>query len=477
MITHSYDLVVIGSGPAGEKGAAQAAYFGKSVALVEQKPILGGTACNSGTLSSKTLRETALSLAGFRSRALYGVEMSLQDDITVADLLSHEREVTSAERESIAANLRRHSIELHQGTASFLDPHTVRVDANGAGAVSLKGNVVLVASGSSPRRPETFPFSDPRVWDSDEVANIDFLPKTIAVIGGGVIGCEYACVFAALGVEVYLVDGRDELLDFLDRDVWTVLEKRMTMLGVRFVTSERVHACDTLEKAVRITLTSGRTIEVDAVLVAAGRRTSTEQLNLQAAGISPDEKGLIRVNEHYQTNAQHIYAAGDVIGFPALASTGMEQARLAMVHAFDLRYKTSAASVLPLGIYTIPEVSVAGETESNLKEKGVPYVAGRAYYGDNARGKIIGDSEGMLKLLFTEDDMKLLGVSIVGENAAELVHVGLAALMAGADSSLFIEMCFNYPTLGQLYKYATYDAMDQRARSKLRGDRLRARRQ
>ena len=469
MITHSYDLVVIGSGPAGEKGAAQAAYFGKRVALVEQKPVLGGSACNSGTLSSKTLRETALSLAGFRSRALYGVDVSLRGDVTVSDLLSHERAVTSGEREAIAANLRRHTIELHRGTASFLDPNTVSVDVDGADPVLLSGDVILVASGSSPRRPETFPFDDPRVWDSDEIANIDFLPGSIAVIGGGVIGCEYACVFAALGAEVYLVDGRDELLDFLDRDIWAVLEKRMTMLGVRFVTSERVRACEPDEKAVRLTLSSGRAIEVDAVLVAAGRRSNTEKLNLHAAGVTPDERGLVRVNEHFQTDVQHIYAAGDVIGFPALASTGMEQARLAMVHAFDLGYKTSAASVLPLGIYTIPEVSVAGETESSLNAKGVRYVAGRAYYGENARGKIIGDFEGMLKLLFGEDDMKLLGVSIVGENASELVHVGLAALIAGSSSGLFIEMCFNYPTLGQLYKYATYDAMDQRAERQGKG--------
>jgi NAD(P) transhydrogenase len=473
MITRHYDLVVIGSGPAGEKGAAQAAYFGKKVALVEQGLVLGGAVCNSGTLSSKTLRETALTLVGFRSRALYGVEASLRDDVSVADLLSHERKVTSAERDAIAANLRRHNIELHQGIASFVDPHTIRVDAVDADPVFLTGDVVLIASGSSPRRPETFPFHDPRVWDSDEVANIDFMPRSMAIIGGGVIGCEYACVFAAFGVELYLVDGRDELLDFLDRDVCTVLQKRMAMLGVRFVTGERVHSCDAAGDAVTITLASGRTIEVGAVLVAAGRRSNTERLNLGAAGIAPDERGIIRVNERYQTEVSHIYAAGDVIGFPALASTGMEQARLAMVDAFDLKYKTSAARVLPLGIYTIPEVSVAGETENTLTEKRISYVAGRAYYDDNARGKIIGDSEGMLKLLFAEEDMRLLGVSIVGENATELVHIGLAALMLEANSSLFIEMCFNYPTLGQLYKYATYDAMGLRTGLRRRRERLR----
>jgi NAD(P) transhydrogenase len=237
----------------------------------------------------------------------------------------------------------------------------------------------------------------------------------------------------------------------------------MTSLGVRFLKSERVLECDGAEEAVRLTLTSGKTLEVDAVLVAAGRCANTADLNLDAAGITADDRGRIAVNESYQTEAGHVYAAGDVIGFPALASTSMEQARLAMVHAFNLKYKKSAARVLPLGIFTIPEVSVAGETERSLQAKEVPYVVGRAYYDGNARGKIIGDRAGLLKLLFREDDLSLLGVSVVGESASELVHVGLVALMVAADNSLFIETCFNYPTLGQLYKNATYDAMGRRA--------------
>jgi NAD(P) transhydrogenase len=452
-------LVVIGSGPAGEKGAAQAAYFGKRVALVERDPVLGGASCNTGTLSSKTLRESALALSGFHSRELFGVDLAVRRGATVQDFLRHERRVVSAERDAIVANVRRHEIDTYHGLASFADPHTLRVDIEGEEPVFLRGEVILIASGSSPQRPAQFGFDHNRVWDSDQIVNLGFMPGRLAVIGGGVIGCEYACTFAALGVDVYLVDGRTELLDFLDRDVWAVLEKAMIALGVRFMKGERVLECVAGEDGVSLSLSSGRTVEVDAVLVAAGRVANTAHLNLDAAGLKADERGRIGVSEHYQTAVTHIYAAGDVVGFPALASTSMEQARLAMVDAFDLKYKKSAATVLPLGVFTIPEVSVAGETENSLRTKGISYVAGRALYDANARGKIIGDREGLLKLLFREHDMKLLGVSVVGESASELVHIGVMALMLEADHSLFIETCFNYPTLGQLYKYATYDAM------------------
>jgi NAD(P) transhydrogenase len=466
METHSYDLVVIGSGPAGEKGAAQAAYFGKRVALVERDSVLGGASCNTGTLSSKTLRESALALSGFRSRELFGVDLAVRRGATVHDFLTHERRVKSAEREAIEANIKRHHIDTYHGRASFVDPHTIRVETEGGPPVLLHAEVVLIATGSSPLLPKQFDFDHPRVWDSDQIVNLDFMPGRLAVIGGGVIGCEYACTFTALGVEVYLIDSRTELLPFLDRDVWAVLEMAMAAGGVRFLTGESVLECSEREDAVDLRLSSERTVQVDAVLVAAGRMANTAALNLEAAGVKADERGKIAVNERYQTEVPHIYAAGDVVGFPALASTSMEQARLAMVHAFDLKYKKSAAPVLPLGVFTIPEVSVAGETETSLRAKGIPFVAGRAYYDANARGKIIGDREGLLKLLFRENDMKLLGVSVVGESAAELVHVGLVALMVDADNSLFIETCFNYPTLGQLYKYATYDAMGRRAQAK-----------
>jgi NAD(P) transhydrogenase len=288
------------------------------------------------------------------------------------------------------------------------------------------------------------------------------MPKRMAVIGAGVIGSEYACTFAALGAHVSLIDGRDTLLPFLDREVSQTLKTGMQRLGVELIKPDHVTACDASARTVELTLQSGRALEVDAVLVAAGRTSNTEQLHLEAAGIQPGKRGLIEVNQWFQTSVPHIYAAGDVIGFPALASTSMEQARLAMVHAFDLKYKREVAPVLPFGIYTIPEVSMAGETEESMRAKGIAHVAGKASYGQNARGVIIGDFEGFLKLVFRREDMRLVGVHVIGEGASDLVHIGLVALLADATHELFIRACFNYPTLGELYKYATYDAMGKR---------------
>jgi pyruvate/2-oxoglutarate dehydrogenase complex dihydrolipoamide dehydrogenase (E3) component len=367
-MSSKYDLVVIGSGPAGEKGAAQAAYFGKKVALVEKADALGGAAANTGTLPSKTLRETALYLSGFRQRGLHGVTLSMADQVSARDFLFHQQNVTGAERARIQANLERHRVDQYKGFASFTDPQTVAVTADGAPATALTADVFLIATGSRPHRPGNFPFQDPRVYDSD------------------------------------------------------------TILG------------------------------------AAGRSGNTAGMNLEAIGVTPGSRGQLEVNAHYQTSLSHVYAAGDVIGFPALASTSMEQARVAMVHAFDLKYKTSVAPILPYGIYTIPECSVAGETEESLEKQNIPYVAGRARYEHNPRGQIIGDRDGFLKLLFREEDMRLLGVSVIGEQATELVHIGLTAILQEATAELFIQTCFNYPTLSELYKYATYDALGARAK-------------
>lgn len=465
MENRDYDLVVLGSGPAGEKGAAQAAYFGKRVALVERETAFGGAAANTGTLPSKTLRETALTLSGFRARGLYGVDLSLRRQATVKDFLHREHQVVDAERLRVAGNLGRHHIDTFRGSASFLDPHRIRVAAPAGPPVELRGAVVLVATGSSPRRPPEFPADHPRVYDSDSILSLGAMPKRLIVVGGGVIGCEYACTFAALGVEVTLVDGRDILLPFLDRELSAALKEALLRLGVRLALNEKVKACRAGAEEVALDLGSGATLAADAVLVAAGRTSNTGGLDLAAAGLATGERGLLEVDVHYRTKVPHIYAAGDVIGFPALASTSMEQARLAMVHAFDLKYKTDLAPVLPYGIYTIPELAMAGETEESLKAKGVDYVAGRARYEQNARGIIIGDAHGFLKLLFRRDDLRLLGVHVIGEIASELSHIGLTALMLGAGADLFIRSCYNYPTLGELYKYAAYDAMGRRART------------
>ncbi len=459
---NSFDLVVIGSGPAGEKGAAQAAYFGKRVAIVEREAVFGGAAANTGTLPSKTLRETSLTLSGFRNRGLYGVDLSLRRQATVPDLMRREAAMVATERERIRANLDRHRVTTFRGEASFIDAHTVRVARPGTPPIDLGAEIVLIATGSSPRRTSLFPFGHPRVFDSDEILKIDRMPRSLAVVGGGVIGAEYASTFAALEVEVSLIEGRDRLLSFLDGEIAEALRKGMQNLGIRFYMPKRVASCEAGAESVTLRLDGGESVTADAVLVSAGRVSNTATLNLAAAGIRCGEHGLIQVDEHFRTSTANVYAAGDVIGFPALASISMEQARLAMVHAFDLQYKKALASVLPYGIYTIPEVSMAGETEESLNAKGIDYVVGRAAYQHNARGQIIGDREGMLKLLFARPGLQLLGVHVIGEQATELVHVGLTALLTGAGAELFIRTCYNYPTLAETYKYATYDAMGKR---------------
>ncbi len=458
-----YDLVVIGSGPAGEKGAAQAAYFGKRVALIEREVVPGGAAANTGTLPSKTLRETALYLSGFRQRGLYGVSMTMKDCVTARDFLYRERQVQQSEHRRILANLERHRVDLLHGAASFVDAHTLQVDQPDAAPVRITGDHVLIATGSHPFRPPVFPFHDVRVYDSDTILNLHDIPGRMLVVGGGVIGCEYACMFAALGIQVTLLEGRDRLLAFLDPDVAQLLTATMRGMGIDVRFEESVAGVAASPTHLTATLASGHRLDTDTLLVAAGRSGNTATLNLPAAGLMAAKRGLIAVNAQYQTAVPHIYAAGDVIGFPALAATSMEQARVAMVHAFDLKYKTRVAPILPYGIYTIPECSMAGDTEAALTEQGVRFVSGVARYEANARGQIIGAQSGFLKLVFAFDTMRLLGVHAIGEQASELVHIGLVALHARAGADLFIETCFNYPTLGELYKYATYDALGKRA--------------
>lgn len=462
MESTKYDLIVIGSGPAGEKGAAQAAYFGKSVALIEKEAHPGGAATNTGTLPSKTLRETALFLSGFRNRDLSGVNLSLKHQVTIRDFLVHEQHVTREERIRILENLSRHRVQLYRGTASFVDTHTVRVRAEDESELFLQGDVILIAVGSSPYRPPIYPFEDPRVWDSDTILQLQHMPKSMLVVGGGVIGCEYACMFAILGIEVTVVEQRSRAVGSLDAEIAASLQSQMESIGIRFIFNDSVESVDANEE-IHVRLKSGLRLKPGAILVSSGRNGNTADLGLDRVGVTVNERGVIHVDSQYQTAAPHVYAAGDVIGSPALASTAMEQARVAMVNAFDLKYKSDIAVVLPYGIFTIPECSMAGETEESLKKKEIPYVVGKATYDSNARGHIIGDEKGFLKLLFAIDDMTLLGVHVIGEQATELVHVGLTALLMKQGADLFIQTCYNYPTLTELYKYATYDALGRRA--------------
>ncbi len=459
MASENFDLIVIGSGPAGEKGAAQAAYFGKKVALIEKEKFLGGAAANTGTLPSKTLRESSLVLSGFRKRELYGIDFSLKRETTIKDFMHREKFVTDSERNRIRNNIFRHKVELFHGEGSFHDEHTVKIKRNDDSENFIKGKVILIATGSKPRHPEIYPFEDPRILDSDTILSLEKLPSSLAIVGGGVIGCEYACTFAALGIETHLVESKDNLLSFLDFEISVELKEQMHKLGIIFHMPERVKECTAKDEFVELVLNSGKIIKADNILVCSGRVSNTANLNLEETGIKSGENGLIMVDSNYKTSKSHIYAVGDVIGFPGLASTSMEQARLAMVNAFELKYKERLAPILPYGIFTIPEVSMAGETEESLNIKNIKYIVGKAYYGQNARGQIIGDLDGLLKLIFRQEDMKLLGVHVIGELATELIHIGLTALMTGSKAELFIDTCYNYPTLGELYKYATYDAM------------------
>jgi len=455
-----YDLVVIGSGPAGEKGAAQAAYFGKRVALIERASHVGGAGVNTGTIPSKTLRETALYFSGLAQRGLYGVEYTVKPDLTVSDFMYRERTVVRSLRQVVEWNIARHQIDLVHGEASFEDPHTLRV-RRGAGTpdLLLAGDVILIATGSAPNPGRDIPLDDPRVYDSDTILKMERLPRSLAVVGAGVIGCEYTTIFTALGIRVTLIDGRDRLLPFLDAEISGRLRLQIELLGVDVRLEDGVARIGPRPDAVRLDLTSGAALDVDGVLFAAGRLGNTDGLGLERIGIPVGDRGHIPVNQHYQTVIPHVYAAGDVIGFPALAATSMEQARVAMCHAFDLKYKTRVAPIFPLAIYTIPEVAMAGETEESCRSRGLDYGVGRALYRHNARGQIIGDLAGQLKLIFRVPDKTLLGVHIIGEAASELVHVGLMVMQAAGTIDVFIDSVFNYPTLGDAYKYAAYDGL------------------
>jgi NAD(P) transhydrogenase len=460
-----FDVVVIGAGPAGCAAANTSALFGKKVAVVEKNPAVGGAAINTGTIPSKTLRETALALSGFKARALYGVDLSLRREATVDDFLKHERQVRTVEAAQTRRLLDRFGVTVIQGCGSFIDAHTVKVvHATPPGMVTrLKADKIVIAIGSAPVRPSQFPFEHSRVHDSDELLFITVMPRSLAVIGAGVIGSEYACMFAALGTRVHLIDGRDCLLPFLDPELSKALAAAMEDHGVVFHWKENVVQCQAPKVGeIELTLSSGQVVAVDHLLVCAGRTSPTSELNPTAAGIGLTSRGLVPVDEHFRTTAPNIYAVGDVIGFPALASTSAEQGRVAACHACGSDLKKKVAPILPTGIYTIPEVSTAGLTEAQAREKGFNVIIGRGDYAHNPRGQIIGDKTGFLKLVFNADDMKLLGVHVIGELATEVIHIGLTALMTGGGADLFLDTCYNYPTLGDLYKLATVDALLKR---------------
>jgi NAD(P) transhydrogenase len=459
-VSSDYDLVVIGGGPAGERGAAQAAYFGKRVAIVERQPEPGGAAVHTGTLPSKTLRETALFLSGYRQRHLDGVMVELDPELTVTRLLERKDAVRDLELERIHANLERHGIDLLRGDGRLVDPHTVDVTSTD-GVVRLAADVILIATGSSPYRPAGIPYEDADVHDADAILRIQRLPRSMAVIGGGVIGCEYACMFAALGVEVHLIDPRPGLLPFLDHEMGERLAAAMRSLGVRLHLEREHEHVVRASAGLTCTLSSGEAFVVESVMVAAGRQGNTDGLGLPAVGVQVDARGYVQVDEDLRTAVPSVYAAGDVVGFPALASVSMEQGRVAVCHAFSFTYKRQVSDLLPYGVYTIPEVSCVGLGEEEAARRGLDVVAGRAFFRDNVRGQIMSDRDGMVKLVFDRSTRRLIGCHCIGERASELVHVGQAVIVLEGTVETFIEMVFNHPTLGETFKYAAYDALAQ----------------
>jgi len=464
-VGYDYDLVVIGVGPAGEKGAAQAAYFGKRVACIERAQEPGGAAVHTGTLPSKTLRETAIFLSGFRQRELYGLSVELNTDLAVPKLLSRKNAVRELEVARIKWNLERHSVPTLTGAAHFVDPHTVEIVGTGTPR-RVTSEVFLVATGSRPHHPPDIPFDDEDVDDSDTILQIDRLPKKMLVVGGGVIGCEYASMFAAMHVDVTLVEGRPRLLSFLDVEIAERLRGAMNSLGVTFHLGRTTRSIQRVPgRGIVTTLDDGLEIEAEKVLASSGRSGWTDGMGLEALGVGVDKRGTIKVDGDYRTAVPSIYAAGDVIGFPALASTSMEQARVAVCHAFGFTYKRQVSHLLPFGIYTIPEVSCIGFSEEAAAEKKLDVVVGRGFYRENARGKIVGDKDGVIKLVVDRKTKKLLGCHCIGERASELVHVGQAVMLLDGTIDAFIEMVFNYPTLGEMFKYAAYDALGAIARA------------
>lgn len=463
MMTHpalDYDLIVIGSGPAGQKAALTAAKRRYRVALIERRQVVGGVCLHTGTIPSKTLREAVLYFTGYRLHSVYGSSYRLKERIAMEDLTFRVQHVIRHELDTIASQMQRNNIDMYYGTASFESPHTLLVE--GAYTTTrLRSERFIIAVGSQPARPPHIPFTPGRIIDSDGILQLPHVPRTMVVVGAGIIGCEYGSIFATLGTEVTLVDRRDKLLDFVDREIVDTLVYHMRRENVTFRLGEAVAKVFIDERDSIVTeLESGKRVISDTLLFAIGRQGATDSLHLAAAGLEADGRGRVMVNEHYQTAVEHIYGAGDVIGFPSLASTSMEQGRLAACHALGIPFETFS-ELSPYGIYTIPEISMVGDTEEELTRNHVPYEFGSARYREIAKGHIMGADVGLLKLLFHRDTRRLLGVHAIGELAAEIIHIGQAVMAYDGQIDYFVNTVFNYPTLAEAYKIAAFDGLNK----------------
>lgn len=457
-----YDFIVIGSGPAGQKAAIQAAKLGKSVAIIDRRVSVGGVCLHTGTIPSKTLREAVIYLSGYGQRGLYGQGYRLKPDLTMDDLKQQLNTTIRREVEVLKHQLTRNGVHVLSGNAAFVDAHTVQVEEFGGEMSLLRADKFLISTGTHPVRPEGIPFDGKQIIDSDDILQLDQLPRSLTVVGAGVIGIEYAAIFSAMDVEVTLVDGRQELLGFMDKEIVEELIHLLRERGMVLRLGENVESVGKDNDQIITTLDTGKRIRSDVVLLAAGRAGSTNALKLAAAGVEQSDRHLIMVNENYQTSQPHIYAAGDVIGFPSLASTSMEQGRQAACHAFGCKM-TNSLENFPFGIYAVPEMSMVGMTEQQLLEQGIPYETGIARLRETARGQIMGLEQGLLKLLISLEDRKLLGVHILGEGATELIHIGQAVYVLGGKLDYFLQNIFNYPTLAEAYKVAALDAWNRMA--------------
>lgn len=454
---NKFDLIVIGSGPAGEKAAVKAAYFGKKVALIEKEKALGGAGVNTGTLPSKTLRETALYLSGKQDKGLYGIDRTMAQEATIEHFLYRKKKVAKAEAETVKKNLQDHQVTLFHGSAEFIDAHTIKV-----GEKALTADHLILATGSYPVRPPLIPFDNRRIHDSDSILEITRFPKSIAILGAGVIGLEYATIFATMGAKVYLINRSSRILTFIDQQIVKELLLAMEEEGIVFLFNKNPVAYlppTKEEDPLVITLDSGEKIEVDMFLFAAGRNGAVKNLHLERIGLEVDNRENIPVNSHYQTKLPHIYAVGDVIGFPALGSTGMDQGRVAVAHIYKTQDIEQVSQDLPYGIYTIPEISTIGLTEEAAAEKKIPIQVGVAHHAKMPRGKIMGATRGLLKLVFQKEDLVIVGVHIIGPLATELIHHGLSLIQGKRTLHDVIGMVYNFPTLHELYKYAAYDGL------------------
>jgi NAD(P) transhydrogenase len=454
-----YDLIVVGSGPSGQRAAVAASKMKKRVAVVEARAVVGGVCINTGTIPSKTMREAVLHLSGYNYRSVYGMNYRVKEKITMADLAFRVQAVIKTEVDVTEAQLSRNGIDVIQGIAHFVDPHVLRIEGP-QGETTLEAARIILAVGTKPASSPKVPVNGRTIINSDQVLDLPSLPRTLIVVGGGVIGVEYVCMFAILGVRVTLIEKRNKLLEFADQEIVESLSYHLRDSRVTMRLGEEVESVEELaDGGVVANLESKKKVSGDALLFAVGRQGNVDELNLAAAGLEADNRGRIPVDENFKTKVEHIFAVGDVVGFPALASVSMEQGRIAAARAFNDHATASNPGFYPYGIYTIPEISFIGKTEEQLTDEDVPYEVGMAYYREVARGQIRGDTTGRLKLIFHRDTRKVLGVHIIGEDASELVHIGQAVMTLGGTVDYFVETVFNYPTLAECYKTAAFNGL------------------